>query len=153
MLYLKAVKARRLYMKNKNTYVVVFMGAKRLYDNAVSALARCSDEFNEYAKHSKAMRDLCFAQALYYEGQMSKEQLDNVEVHGTGIAYSCLSRFDVLDGTNCDFQGIVDEIRKITSPSVVREIYPILNEIEPEAKRQSAIISKEWLIRVQSVYL
>ena len=42
----------------------------------------------------------------------------------------------------------MDEIRKITSPSVVREIYPILNEIEPEAKRQSAIISKEWLICV-----
>lgn len=58
-----------------------------------------------------------------------------------------------LMGISCDFQGIVDEIRKITSPSVVREIYPILDEIEPEAKRQSAIISKEWIIRVQNVYL
>ena len=45
----------------------------------------------------------------------------------------------------------MSEIRKITSPSVVREIYPILNEIEPEARRQSAIISREWLIRVWDV--
>lgn len=40
------------------------------------------------------------------------------------------------------------EIRKITIPSVINEIYPILNEIEPEAKKQTKIISEEWLIRV-----
>ena len=83
-------------MTNKNTYVVVFMGAKRLYEQACSALSE-SSEFGDYVKHAKAMKDLCYAQALYYEGYMTKEQLDNIAIHGTGIAYSCLARFAVVD--------------------------------------------------------
>ena len=148
MQYLKAVKARRLSLKNKNTYVVLFMGANRLYDKAISALAKSPIEFEEYLKHSKAMKELCFAQALYYQGYMSPEELDNVQIHGTGVAYSCLSRFDVVAVVGDNLQGIVKEIRKITIPSVINEIYPILNEIEPEAKKQTKIISEEWLIRV-----
>ena len=42
----------------------------------------------------------------------------------------------------------MNDIRRIHTNSVEREIFPILNEIEPEARNQATIIAKEWLLRV-----
>ena len=42
----------------------------------------------------------------------------------------------------------MNDIRRIHTRSVEREIFPILNEIEPEARHQATLIAKEWIIRV-----
>lgn len=95
MQYLKAVKARRTDVSNKQVFVMVYMGAYRLYEEAASSLAECSVNLPNVLQHLDMMKELCYIQALYYEVYMSKEELEDPEVHGSGKAYVCLQIFMV----------------------------------------------------------
>lgn len=102
MQYLKAMKARLQKGNHRRVFVVLFKGANRLYEEAISSLKKCSVELPNVLQHLNAMKELCYIQALYYEVYMSKEDLNDVEVHGTGKASICLQLFMVglneLDG-------------------------------------------------------
>ena len=95
MQYLKAVKARRMNVSKKQVFVVVYMGAYRLYKEAASSLAECSVDLPNVLQHLDMMKESCYVQALYYEVYMSKEELIDHEVHGSGKACMCLQLFMV----------------------------------------------------------
>ena len=90
--YLKAVKSCRNNLST-SARVLVFMGAKRLYGNALEDLSKASLSDSLFTEHIKAMMELCGAQALFFHGYMTKEQLEDYTVHGTGVAYGCISAF------------------------------------------------------------
>ena len=99
--YLKAVKSCRKELST-SARVLVFMGARRLYGSALESLAKAGLRDSLFTEHIKAMMELCYAQALFFHSYMTKEQLEDYRVHGTGVAYSCISSFMVATSVCVD---------------------------------------------------
>ena len=92
--YLKAIKSCRKGLST-SARVLMFMGARRLYGSALESLSKAGLGDSLFREHIKAMMELCYVQALFFHSYMTKEQLEDYTVHGTGVAYSCISSFMV----------------------------------------------------------
>ena len=82
-------------------FVCLYMGSSSLYKDALTNFQKASNP-KSLVEISTAMHQLTYAMALYYQGYMTQEELDNPNVHGTGTAYYCLDCFFVAMGARID---------------------------------------------------
>ena len=73
----------------------LYMGSSSLYKTALESFQKSSNP-EALVEISGAMQKLMYAMALYYQGYMTQEELDNPSIHGTGAAYYCLDNFFVV---------------------------------------------------------
>ena len=75
-------------------FVCLYMGSSSLYKDALANFKKSSNP-ESLVEICTVMHKLTYAMALYYQGYMTQEELDNPNVHGTGTAYYCLDCFFV----------------------------------------------------------
>ena len=75
-------------------FVCLYMGSSSLYKDALANFKKSSNP-ESLVEICTAMHKLTYAMALYYQGYLTQEELDNPNVHGTGTAYYCLDCFFV----------------------------------------------------------
>lgn len=69
------------------------MGSHVRYDEALKHFRQSALPLpNDFIDFVEVMSKVAYSAALYYEGYMTQEELEDFDVHGTGKAYFCITR-------------------------------------------------------------
>lgn len=125
------------------------MSVHRHYDEAIKSFQRSTLPLpDEFIAHLEAMSQLCYGIALYYEGYMSAEQLEDFSQHGSGKAYYCITQLKVGVGCGGHVQSIMETLSASRVPSVVQKVMPIVRSLQPAVQEQSRSVMGAWQLRV-----
>ena len=134
---------------NTALFEAVYMSVHRRYDEAIKSFQRSALPLpEEFIAHLEAMSQLCYGLALYYEGYMSEEQLEDFSQHGSGKAYYCITQLKVGVERGGHVQKIMQALSESRVPSVVQKVMPIVRSLQPMVQEQSKSVMGAWQLRV-----
>lgn len=84
------------YQDKALLFTCLYTAARDLYKLSVESFKKAKLPLtNTLCSFCEAMTQYCYGYALYYEGYMTPEQLEDMTQHGRGKAYFCLKRYFV----------------------------------------------------------
>lgn len=90
----------------------------------------------------------CYAYALYYEGYMSPEELQDYSKHGRGKAYYCMNKYFVGNHPFFDHQEYTGNLAESHNPYTKSAIIPLIKAEQNEKKREQNEIISHWRFSV-----
>ncbi|KAM7456097.1 hypothetical protein BLSTO_03147 [Blastocystis sp. subtype 1] len=136
--YLKAEKAKILRPESRRLFTTVYMGSHVRYDEALKHFRLSASPLpDDFIHFVQVMSKVAYSAALYYEGYMTQEELEDFDVHGSGKAYFCITKcYDMLR-----------EIRQSRVPGVAQRVVPLLAPFTLQVTESVKDVMAAWQLR------